>query len=175
MSPGRWRLIWRIRESACSRPTTAACRRRATGRSRRPAAPYIALLDGDDLFRPDYLAHAVAALDADPAARLATCNARLFGAVAHERCVVDRKQGTGDGTIGSLGDVLDRSFNVYIGSTFRRADFDRVGGFDEAMTHCEDFDFWVRLLLLAGTRAMSMPCSANTACDQARPRPARRR
>ncbi len=46
------------------------------------------------------------ALDADPAARLAF-NARLFGAVAHERCVVDLRQGTGDGTIGSLGDVLD--------------------------------------------------------------------
>ena len=137
----------RIRLLATDNRGVSAARNRAIAAT---SAPYIALLDGDDLFRPDYLAHAVAALDADRAARLATCNARLFGAVAHERCVVDRKQGTGDGTTGSLGDVLDRSFNVYIGSTFRRADFDRVGGFDEAMTHCEDFDFWVRLLLLGG-------------------------
>jgi hypothetical protein len=51
---------------------------------------------------------------------------------------------------GTLADLLERRFNVYIGSAFRRADWDRAGGFDEAMTHCEDFDFWVRLLLLGG-------------------------
>ena len=68
----------------------------------------------------------------------------------HERLCFDRRQGSGDGTTGSLGDVLDRSFEVYIGTTFRRADFDRVGGFDESMTHAEDFDLWVRLLLLGG-------------------------
>jgi GT2 family glycosyltransferase len=125
----------------------------STARNRAVAltsAPYIALLDGDDLYRPGYLAHTVAVLDADPEARLVTCNARIFGAVPHERLCFDRKQGSGDGTTGSLGDVLDRSFRVYIGSTFHRADFDRVGGFDEDMTHAEDFDLWVRLLLLGG-------------------------
>jgi hypothetical protein len=58
--------------------------------------------------------------------------------------------GSGDGATGTLSDVLDRSFKVYIGASFRRADFDRVGGFDETMTHAEDFDFWVRLLLDGG-------------------------
>lgn len=137
----------RIRLLATDNGGVATARNRAIATT---TAPYIALLDGDDLFRPDYLLRAVAALDGDPGARLATCNARLFGAVARERCVVDRKQGSGDGIRGSLGDVLDRSFNVYIGSTFRRVDFDRLGGFDQTMTHCEDFDFWVRLLLDGG-------------------------
>jgi glycosyltransferase involved in cell wall biosynthesis len=137
----------RIRFLATDNRGVSAARNRAVAATR---APYIALLDGDDLLRPDYLARTVAALDADADARLATCNARLFGAVASERCCVGAKQGTGDGTTGSLGDVLDRSFNVYIGSTFRRADFERVGGFDETMTHAEDFDFWVRLLLEGG-------------------------
>lgn len=114
------------------------------------SAPYIALLDADDLLRPRYLERTVSALAADPAARLVTCNARIFGAVPRARYCVDGRQGSGDGVTGSLGDVLDRSFNVYIGSTFRRADFDRVGGFDTAMSRCEDFDFWVRLLLLGG-------------------------
>lgn len=114
------------------------------------SAPLVALLDGDDLYRPEYLATMVDAFESDPLARIATCNARIFGDIRHEGLVVVGKQGTGDGIHGSLAEVLDRSFNVYIGSAFRRADFDRVGGFDTAMTHAEDFDLWVRLLLLGG-------------------------
>jgi hypothetical protein len=114
------------------------------------SAPCLTLLDGDDLLRPEYFAQAVPAIEADPAARLVTCNARIFGAIARERLCVDARQGNGDGVTGSLADVLDRSFNVYIGSTFRRADWAAAGGFDETMTHCEDFDFWVRLMMLGG-------------------------
>lgn len=125
----------------------AGARNRAIAAAR---APYIALLDGDDMFRPTYLARMLAAIESDPAARLVTCNARIFGTIPHERLCVDARQGSGDGTVGSLGDVLDRSFNVYIGSVFRRADWQAVGGFDETYTHCEDLDFWVRLLELGG-------------------------
>ncbi|MBB3861814.1 glycosyltransferase involved in cell wall biosynthesis [Novosphingobium hassiacum] len=114
------------------------------------SAPLIALLDGDDLFRPAYLETMVAVLESDPNVRLATCNARIFGAVSRERTCVEAKQGTGDGVRGSLADVLDRSFNVYIGTTFRRADFKAVGGFDTTMAQSEDFDLWVRLMLRGG-------------------------
>jgi GT2 family glycosyltransferase len=137
----------RVRFLATGNRGVSAARNRAVASTR---APYIALLDGDDLYQPEYLASTVAALDADPAARLVTCNARIFGAVPHERLCFERRQGSGAGSIGSLGDLLDRSFKVYIGTTFRRGDFDRVGGFDESMTHAEDFDLWVRLLLLGG-------------------------
>lgn len=113
-------------------------------------APLIALLDGDDMLRPDYLETMTAAIEGDQEARIVTCNARIFGAVPEERECFAGKQGTGDGKRGSLSDVLDRSFGVYIGSTFRRADFDAVGGFDTSMTHAEDFDLWVRLVLLGG-------------------------
>ncbi len=114
------------------------------------SAPFVTLLDGDDMLRPHYLERMSDALEADPQARLVTCNARIFGAVVQERKCFLGTQGTGDGRTGSLSDVLDRSFGVYIGSTFRRADFDAVGGFDTTMTHAEDFDFWVRLVLLGG-------------------------
>lgn len=118
---------------------------------RQTRAPLIALLDGDDLFRPAYLETMVRALEGDASIRLATCDARMFGAVPRERtCVNGRKQGTSDGTHGSLADVLDRSFNVYIGTTFRRADFERIGGFDETMAQSEDLDLWVRLMMLGG-------------------------
>lgn len=137
----------RITFLATGNAGVSAARNHAIARS---SAPYVALLDGDDMFRPEYLALTVAALEDDPQARLVTVNARIFGAVPRERpCFTDR-QGSSDGRRGSLGDVLDRSFGVYIGSTFRRVDFERVGGFDESMTHAEDFDLWVRLMLLGG-------------------------
>lgn len=137
----------RIRFIGSDNRGVSAARNRAIAET---AAPYITLLDGDDLLRPRYLERTVALLDREPGARLATCNARIFGAVPSERLCVSAPQGHGDGVRGSLADVLDRSFNVYIGSTFRRADFECCGGFDTRMAQSEDFDFWVRLMLLGG-------------------------
>lgn len=137
----------RIRFIASTNNGVSMARNRAV---RATSAPLVALLDGDDLYRPEYLAHVVPVLETEPDIRLVTCNARIFGAVARERTCVERKQGTGDGLHGSLSDVLDRSFNVYIGTTFRRADFDAIGGFDTDMAQSEDFDLWVRLMMLGG-------------------------
>ncbi|MEO0032683.1 MAG: hypothetical protein RIS94_2441 [Pseudomonadota bacterium] len=133
----------RIRFVSTPNRGVSAARNRAIAESR---APLVALLDGDDLFRPDYLARIVPLLEADPTLRLATCNARIFGAVTREKTCVERPHKTR----GTLADILDRSFNVYIGTTFRRGDFDTVGGFDETMAQSEDFDLWVRLMALGG-------------------------
>ena len=113
-------------------------------------APLIALLDGDDRFRPGYLATLAPVIEGDPQVRLVSCNALLFGALPREQLCFTQPQGSSDGVRGSLADVLDRSFSVYIGTIFRRADFDKVGGFNESMTHSEDLDLWVRLLELGG-------------------------
>jgi glycosyltransferase involved in cell wall biosynthesis len=137
----------RIRFIATANHGVSAARNTAIAAT---SAPLIALLDGDDLLRPEYLASTVPLLEADPAIRLVTVNARIFGAVARERLCFITKQGTSDGVRGSLADVLDRSFGVYIGSTFRRADFDAIGGFDTKMAQSEDFDLWVRLMRLGG-------------------------
>lgn len=137
----------RIRFLPTANGGVSAARNRAIAAS---SAPLIALLDGDDLFRPTYLETMVALLEQDASIRLATCNARIFGAVSAERLCVDKKQGSGDGNHGSLADVLDRSFNVYIGTTFRRTDFDAIGGFDTTMAQSEDFDLWVRLMQRGG-------------------------
>ena len=137
----------RIRFLQTDNGGVGCARNRAIARTR---APYIALLDGDDLLRPRHLERMVAALDADPDARLVTCNARMFGALPKERFCATPMQRVGGNVTGTLGDLLARAFNVYIGSAFRRADWERAGGFDQTMTHCEDFDFWVRLLMLGG-------------------------
>jgi glycosyltransferase involved in cell wall biosynthesis len=137
----------RVRLLETAHGGVSCARNRAIARTR---APYIALLDGDDLLRPRYFERIVAALDAEPDARLVTCDGRNFGAVAKESFCASAMQ-RGHGRVrGTLADVLDRRFAVYIGSAFRRADWQRIGGFDETMTHCEDFDFWVRLLMLGG-------------------------
>jgi glycosyltransferase involved in cell wall biosynthesis len=137
----------RIRFIATANQGVSAARNTAIATT---SAPLLTLLDGDDLLRPDYLATTVPLLENDPAIRLVTVNARIFGAVARERLCFTGKQGTSDGVRGSLADVLDRSFGVYIGSTFRRADFDTIGGFDTRMAQSEDFDLWVRLMQLGG-------------------------
>jgi glycosyltransferase involved in cell wall biosynthesis len=134
----------RIRFLSTTNHGVSAARNRAIAEAQ---APLVALLDGDDLFRPDYLANVVPVLEGEPDVRLVTCNARIFGAVARPRHCVERPQAAR----GTLAEVLDRSFNVYIGSTFRRTDFEAVGGFDTRMAQSEDFDFWVRLMLLGGT------------------------
>lgn len=133
----------RIRFLATSNHGVSAARNSAIAQAR---TPLIALLDGDDLFRPDYLATVVPVLEADPQVRIVTCNAQIFGAVTRLRNCVERPHELE----GGLAEVLDRSFNVYIGSTFRRADFEAVGGFDTRMAQSEDFDFWVRIMMLGG-------------------------
>ena len=133
----------RIRFVSTANQGVSAARNHAAAKT---TAPLLALLDGDDLFRPGYLAAVVPLLEGDAAIRLVTCNARIFGAVTRVRNCVERPQSAH----GTLADVLDRSFNVYIGTAFRRADFEAVGGFDPRMAQSEDFDFWVRLMLLGG-------------------------
>ena len=137
----------RIRFLATANHGVSAARNTAIAAT---SAPLIALLDGDDRFRPDYLATMVPLLEGHPDVRLATCNTLLFGALPREQLCFTHRQGSSDGVHGSLLDVLDRSFSVYIGTTFRRADFNSIAGFNESMTHSEDLDLWVRLLQLGG-------------------------
>ncbi|NBW76862.1 MAG: glycosyltransferase family 2 protein [Sphingomonadaceae bacterium] len=108
-------------------------------------APLLTLLDGDDLLQPNYLATMVPLMERDPGITIATCNARIFGAVASERYCFSGTQPEG-----TLSNALDRSFGIYIGSTFRRSDWERAGGFDPGFGVCEDFEMWIRLLMLGG-------------------------
>lgn len=111
-------------------------------------APLIALLDGDDRLRPGYLSAMVEALEGDPDAVFATCNAQFFG--SGSRVGQNVRDGRDKARIGTLATVLDRTFNVYCGTAFRRSGFERVGGFDPEMRGSEDLDFWVRLLIGGG-------------------------
>jgi glycosyltransferase involved in cell wall biosynthesis len=119
----------------------ATARNRAIGEAR---APFIALLDGDDLYEPRYLERMVPTIEADPAVGFVCCDAMVFGKDEHP----PRRYSSIYPMRGeiSLGRVLDRSFVVFVATMIRRSALEDVGGFDAGLEACEDLDVWIRLL-----------------------------
>lgn len=104
---------------------------------------YVALLDGDDLYEPDYLARMTAVLAADPTLGFVTCDATYFGeSRVGERFSAHISQIDPI----SFEALLRREFNVFIASLIRRSAIDAIGGFDPTLRSAEDFDVWVRLM-----------------------------
>lgn len=127
-----------------------------TARNRAIAAsdtPYVALLDGDDVYEPGYLSAMVAAIEASPAVGFATCDATFFGA--------DR---TGERYSAyfpqvppvTLERVIAREFQIFVATTMRREAIEAIGGFDASLRSSEDLDAWIRLLA-AGWEAAYVP------------------
>ena len=105
---------------------------------------YIALLDADDAWEPEYLAEQVAALEADPTLAVIYPNALIVGDHPHAgRTYMDVCPSEGAVTIASL---LNATCNVFISSTIRLEPLLRVGLFDENLRSAEDFEMWVRLV-----------------------------
>lgn len=109
---------------------------------------YIALLDSDDIWCPEFLAAQVAVLDARPEIDIVTGNAWTLG--GHEdgrpaRPTPDPRPAP------NLYTILGDEFSVFIMSVFRRRVYETIGGFDELLRTNEDFDFWLRAAL-AGFR-----------------------
>jgi glycosyltransferase involved in cell wall biosynthesis len=106
-------------------------------------APLIALLDGDDLTMPGYLERMVAAMIADPALGLVTCDAIFTGQTTRAgRRFSDYSAQDGER---SLDAIIARRFNIFIASIVRREVLDAVGGFDEGLVAAEDLDLWIRI------------------------------
>jgi len=104
---------------------------------------YVALLDSDDVWEPDYLAAQVAALDADPSAAVSYANAVIFGDGLDEGMnymSVFRPEGEV-----TVQRIVAMKCNVLVSALVRRAALDRVGVFDEGLRTNEDFDLWLRI------------------------------
>lgn len=142
------------------RPSGGPSRPRNVGIAR-SRAPYIALLDADDLLKPDKLSSAVAALESEPQAGLAFADyerideaGRLLDpATLLSYPVLQSLQGrpAGDGwrlisrEQFSRG-LLHENFIGTSGVILRRSALERVGTpFDESLTYSEDRDLWFRL------------------------------
>jgi GT2 family glycosyltransferase len=125
----------------------SAARNRAIARAR---APLLAMLDGDDRYRPDYLARMLARIQADERLGFVTSDALLFGPPQFDGKLFSSLEPQ-DGEV-TLERVLRCRFKVFGSVTARRAAVAAVGGYDEELRAAEDMDLWIRMLA-AGWRA----------------------
>jgi glycosyltransferase involved in cell wall biosynthesis len=131
----------RIRFLATPHGGVSAARNHAIAAAR---APLIALLDGDDVYRAAYLSTMVAAIGADPAIGLVTCDAIFTGQLAREgRRFSEYLPQCGEATLDA---VIARRFNIFIACLIRREALVSAGGFDETLPTSEDLDLWIRIL-----------------------------
>lgn len=97
---------------------------------------YVMSLDGDDIILPTYIQKCVEVLETLPDVKVAYTNWKFFGADTHtpELVYTDYEE-----------ELLNN--HIYVSAMLRMDDFNRVGGFDEAMhTAMEDWEFWLRIL-----------------------------
>lgn len=116
-------------------------------------SPYIAFLDADDEWLPEYLAHLVGILENDPS--LAAASSSWFrGSVETDVNVKYEERGVGAGRWELTSTTPEREFKARVDSlhssatVVRRAAFTQLGGFYENhSTFGEDSYFWTGLAL----------------------------
>jgi glycosyltransferase involved in cell wall biosynthesis len=142
LAPYRDRIVYLRQENRGISAARTAALSVARGR-------YVALLDSDDAWEPDYLAVQVAALEADPTLAVVYPDALIVGDHPHAgRTYMDVCPSSGPVTFEA---VLTQRCQVFISALIRRTALERVGGFDPELRSVEDFDLWLRLLA-AGER-----------------------
>ena len=105
---------------------------------------YIAFLDSDDVWEPDYLASQVAVLDGDPSVAMVYPDALIVGDHPHAgRTFTEVCPSRGEPTFRG---VLTQECHVFVGSLVRREALVSAGLFDPQLRTAEDFDLWLRLL-----------------------------
>jgi glycosyltransferase involved in cell wall biosynthesis len=110
---------------------------------------YIALLDSDDAWEPEYLEVQRGMLEQDPTLSAVYPNARIVGDHAHAgRTFMDVCPSNGPVTFQA---VLTQRCNIFVSMLIRREAFERVGLFDEELRSVEDFALWLRFIA-AGER-----------------------
>ena len=96
---------------------------------------YLLPLDADDVIAPAYVSKAVAVLEADPAIGICYCHARFMGL----------KSGPWKLPPYSFEELLCGNM-IFATALFRKADWEKVGGYDERLTvGLEDYALWLRL------------------------------
>lgn len=141
LEPYRDRITYLKQENLGSSAARNAGLRRARGR-------FIALLDSDDVWEPEYLAVNVAALENDPATDVVFPNALLFGDTADAgKTYIELFRIEGEITFARL---LTQQCHVWGGVTARRDAILDAGMFDESLVSGEDFELWLRILERGG-------------------------
>jgi glycosyltransferase involved in cell wall biosynthesis len=113
----------------------AAARNRAVQEA---TGKYILPLDADDTIEPEYVAKAVAVLDARPEVGVVYCKANKFGA----------EQGPWSLPAYTLRELVIDNV-IFVTALYRKDDWAAVGGYNETLRHgVEDYEFWVKIVHL---------------------------
>jgi glycosyltransferase involved in cell wall biosynthesis len=113
-------------------------------------APLVSFFDSDDLMLPDYVEAHLGTLEADAGAALAYADAWVLDGVTG---LIRRRSSMGkwqppaavlETSATTLARLVEGNF-VFGEPTVRRAAIEAVGGFDESLVRCEDYDLWVRM------------------------------
>ena len=114
-------------------------------------ADLVSFLDSDDLLLPEYLERMAATLSTRPEAGFAYTDAWALddasgrfgraGAMSWNEPPADPPADP----IAFMR-LLMRSNFIFVSATVRREALEAVGGFDETLTACEDYDLWLRIL-----------------------------
>lgn len=109
---------------------------------------YIALLDSDDVWEPEYLRVHVAALESDASLDVYFCDALNFGdtPLAGKTCMEHTPL---EGPI-TWRRLVAQECYVWGGVMMRAETVRALGGFDESLHSSEDYDLWLRILRAGG-------------------------
>jgi GT2 family glycosyltransferase len=111
-------------------------------------APFVAHLDPDDLWEPDYLAAQLAEFERDPSTDVLYTDALIFGdAPEAGRRFMEWCPSDGEVTVEAL---FEERCHVMCAVTARREALLRAGLFDESLRCSEDFELWLRVLKSGG-------------------------
>ncbi len=112
----------------------------------RASGQYILPLDADDKISASYIESAVNSLEQDKDLVIVYCDAEFFG----------DKQGKWNLPKFSMKCML-RSNMIFVSAFFRKEDWEKVNGYDEAMeSGLEDWEFWISILSL-GRKTYRIP------------------
>ena len=110
-------------------------------------APYIALLDGDDIWLPEYLAVQMEMHERDSTIDVLSPDSILFGESPEAGKTHSELNPSGEVTFEGL---ILQTCSVMGSVTAKRDTILRVGMFDEKLRSSEDFDLWLRILSQGG-------------------------
>jgi len=137
LAPFRDRLIYLEQENK----GPSAARNNAIGKAR---GEFVAFLDSDDIWLPDYLAEQIRFLNGEQAFDMVYSDATLFGdGPLSGRRFMESAPSTGPVTFESL--LLYQTSVITSCTVVRRQSVIDAGLFDERFVRCEDFDLWIRL------------------------------